>query len=213
MNIEIITDFYTKKLTEFRKTILYEDCFGFDKECLNNINFNFDKMKNKNEKTFEDGFRFTAYKFFNTKFHHVACASINDNIYSFSGAVEHEKYMKIAIYHYSLKKYRKNKELRSPLWRENGFLDKHIDIAKKLNKDAVFFTIYNHNNSLKYFIENFKLDKRRHEKFHDLKNLQKFKYEGEIIYNQCEQSLFSIGLNKNFNSKKLIKEINGHISF
>lgn len=201
--IKIFNDHQDSSLLEFRKKVIFNDCKGFPADCLiNEYNYN-DLKKIVNNESFEDGFRYTKRKFNSTPFHHMLGLELNNEICTFSGAVQHGNHMKFAIYHYLLNSYRLDEQARGILYKKNGFIDKHREIANNLNLDSLFFTIFEHNRKLQWYVKNL-LNKKRHKEKYDMQNLSLVEYGGKIIYNDVEQHLFYIKLKDNFDVRDLI---------
>lgn len=199
--IKVYNDKYDLNISKFRNKVLYEDCFNFPIDCLNN-NYSYKSLKNiVDNKTFEDGYRFSKSKFENTNFHHILGYVLDDNFCSFSGSVLCGKYLKFGVYHYTLKKYRKNANVRGILYRKNGFLDKHKEIAVNLNCSGIFFTIFPHNSALQCYVNNLLNNKITTEK-HDMSNIKFVHYGGKIKFNNVDQELFYLPL-FNFNIEEL----------
>lgn len=197
--IELI-DKNNSALLDFRKKIIFDDCKNFPSDTLVK-NYSYYDLKNiVNNETFEDGWRFTNEKFYNTNWHHMLVQKYNNEIVTFSGAVLHSEYLKVGIFHYFLKQHRQNNLLRGSLFRENGFIDNHIKHAKNIK--GVFFTVFEHNKQLSSYVKYLQTKRFIFEK-HNMSLINKFCSGGTIQYKGVEQSLFYLPTNNYFNLDEL----------
>lgn len=190
------------QLFDFRKKVIYEDCKNFPSDVLEN-KYKFNILKNiVNNETFEDGYRFTYLKFIETEWYQLLGQFFQNEMVAFSGSILHDRYLKVGVFHYFLKKYRHISELRGSLFRKDGFIDTHIKLSSfNINLKGVFFTVYTHNKQLQRYVNYLKEKKFVIEK-HDMFNLKLVQYGGIVTYKQIEQHLFYIPLN-NFNLDEL----------
>ena len=188
-------------LDQFRFSVLFEDCVGFDHRAYKDKSYTYSMMPNTHN-TFEDGYRFSAAKFLKTKFHHILAVLDNDKIVAFSGAIEHGRYLKFGVFHYILKSHRSHTDVRMCFWRDNGLVDKHKSIATNLGKAGLFFTVFAHSKKMLAMVKNMK-GKKRHNESHSSINLSSIRYYDEVLYQNVQQSLFYIPLDNSFDIDEL----------
>lgn len=202
LNIQVYNNLLNNDLLdEFRYSVLFEDCVGFDHRAYNDMSYTYSMMP-KDHNTFEDGYRFSATKFFKTKFHHILAVLDNDKIVAFSGAIEHGRYMKFGVFHYILKSHRSHPNVRMCFWRDNGLVDEHKRIATSIGKAGLFFTIFAHSKKMQAMVNNMK-GRKRHNESHSSINLSLIKYYDEVLYQNVQQSLFYIPLHSSFDIDEL----------
>jgi hypothetical protein len=202
LNIQVYNNSLNNDLLDkFRYSVLFDDCVGFDHRAHTDTSYTY-TMMSKDHSTFEDGYRFSAAKFFKTKFHHILAVLDNDRIVAFSGAIEHGRYLKFGVFHYILKSYRSDPNVRMCFWRDNGLVDKHKSIANNLGKAGLFFTVFAHSKKMEAMVKNMKGKKRHNESYSSI-NLSLIKYYDEVNYQNVQQSLFYIPLDNSFNIEEL----------
>lgn len=179
-------------VAQFRRSVVLGECQGFPPDAVDAPHSRAELMRIVGpHPTFEDGFRFTCRKFRDTSFDHILLQLHEGEPVSFSGAIDHGRHMKVAVYHYTLRRARAIPEVRGVLYRRGGFFDRHRDAAE--GRQSLFFTIYAHNAKLRGYVD-LLLGRRRSFESHDMSLLQEVRHGGRIIYNSFEQEVFYLPL-------------------
>ena len=129
-----------------------------------------------------DQHRLTGISSSGFKFHNIELIIINDLPVSFSGCSIVNDKLRILQQLYTLPEYRR--ECRDAVIQKNGFIDRHIETAKKLNMSNLLVTVHEFNNKTKT-MQNIWLNKR-----HKYRHFKDFKYKGIKLINSCNQHWF-----------------------
>lgn len=185
----LFLDIQDERLTNFRKKVIYNDCCNFPSDVLDTY-YNYNKLQNiVNHNDFENGWRYTASKFESTKFHHILGFFYKGEIVSLSCAIKTGDYLKIGVFHYTLKNYRADFNVRGLLYRKQGFVDYHESVIKKENLKGMYLTIYPHNRQLHTYVNFLKRGPKTLEN-HDMSNIYRVKYSGSAIFKNVNQEVF-----------------------
>lgn len=190
ITIERYYDKWDFDLTHFRHKVYNE--LG----ASASIDFSYNELVNKfyNNKFIEEIYKFSNKKWDKTYFDCIEAIKINDQIVGISGAAIHNNSVRILMHRYSLFEFRQI--ANNYTWHKDGVIDQHLDYAKNINKQAIFFTIYEHNKTLKVF-SNY-LKKRKSNKNKPL--LGKFEYFNKpVLFNNTLQTIFYYKINSNYN--------------
>jgi hypothetical protein len=193
--VKITLDTYYDKwhpeLTEFRKTLCIE--LGADNE-LSTISHKALHAQYPNNKFAEEIYKFSNGKWTQTHFDAIECIKIDGKIVGMSGCAIHNNSIRILMHRYSLLSSRST--VNTYTWHENGTIDRHHNYAKLLDMKAIYFTIYEHNVTLKMFSNYLKQRKTNKKK----PMLGEFDFLPKpMMFNNVLQTIFYYKIDKDYN--------------
>lgn len=193
--MEITLDTYYDKwhpeLTEFRKTLCMEIGAKNELSTLSHKNLH---IQYANNNFAEEIYKFSNGKWNQTKFDAIECIKINGKIVGISGCAVNDNSVRILMHRYSLLSARPIANIYT--WHENGTIDRHHNYAKSLDKKAIYFTIYEHNTTLKLFSDYLKQRKTNKRK----PMLGKFDFFAEpVLFNNVLQTVFYYKIDQHYN--------------
>lgn len=117
-----------------------------------------------------------------TIFYNMELCLFNNKVIGFSGCSVNNDRLRVAQQHYTLLKYRKS--CRDLLIRENGFMDRHIITARKLNLNKLLITMHVFNKKTAA------AEKIYRNKRHLYRHLKDLEYKGIEKINSVDQHCY-----------------------
>lgn len=192
------TDKWHSDLTMFRNSVCQE--FGAV-DANENLTHKAAMEKYHGNDFAEEIYKFSVNKWEKTHFDTIETICINNQVVGMSGCAIHNNAVRILMHRYSLLSARQIANTYT--WHRDGLIDRHLTFAKTLGKQAIFFTIYEHNATLNTFA--MYLRKKKSNKNKPL--LGKFdELPGKVMFNNTLQSVFYhlIDESYNFTEKDLL---------
>ena len=149
----------------------------------------------------EDIYKFSQHKWDNTDFDSIEAMLYQGKIISISGCRSHGSSLRMLMNRYTLQAFRRTSNKH--VWQVGGFIDRHLNYAASQGKSALFFTIYEHNLTLKTLASYFRKRKKNQRK----PLLDKFRaLNTAVMFNGVPQSIFYYLIDDayNFTEKDLI---------
>lgn len=140
------TDKWHSDLTMFRNSVCQE--FGAV-DANENLTHKAAMEKYHGNDFAEEIYKFSVNKWEKTHFDTIETICINNQVVGMSGCAIHNNAVRILMHRYSLLSARQIANTYT--WHRDGLIDRHLTFAKTLGKQAIFFTIYEHNATLNTF--------------------------------------------------------------
>lgn len=153
---------------------------SFSKDDDKILEFKYNAQREEIDPVFK--YWFSSAKFDLMNFYNIEAALVNHKIIAISGCSIIQDRFRICQLLYVLPKYRDI--YRDLLIRKNGFIFMHLESAKKLNLQKVFYTMHAENKKTEKALK-VMLYKRQHYPY-----IKNFDYKGIIYINNCYQHCF-----------------------
>lgn len=118
------------------------------------------------------------------EFENIELVLLDNTPIAFSGCSIVEGKLRVLQQLYTLPQHRK--KYRDTAIREGGFIDRHMQTAKRLDIDTLLVAVHTFNQKTKT-MENVWLNKR-----HKYRHFKNFEYKGVKLINNCDQHLFEM---------------------
>ena len=194
INIVTFSDKNHPKLTEFRESIYDE--LGGDKNLIDEKLRYSQFSKICTSEHCENLYRYSGLKWEQTNFKKIFAVEDSGRVVGISGAMVYGPYLRISVYLYLLKAFRK--KYINLKYRPGGFFEHQIKYAMDLHKKALFFSIYPHNRKTRALLKNHTVRTVSTE----LGSIQRYKSKivqitEDIYFNGVKQRIFYYPLEEN----------------
>ena len=182
MEFKTYTDKWHPDIADFRDSVCRESGAADSREFLTHRQT---MEKYDGNEHAEEIYKFSQEKWNKTEFDSIEAMLYRGKIVSISGCRSHDHSLRILMHRHTLHDFRQSTNRH--VWQAGGFIERHLNDAVARGKSALFFTIYEHNITLKTLAAYFRKMKRNAHKplLHKFQELNT-----DMLFNGVPQSIF-----------------------